>query len=648
MIETNNPEIDVNQLMERVRREASKVSPSGNGLSRPAVATNGIKLPVPLETPPPSLTLSESAPYSDRIAAYLGRAYQKNQVSSWIPALLRGLFRRQGGFNRGILETLGALDEENKNLHRRVEELAGAAQSQNAWLQILAGKRQSEARWRQSTHRRLQDESARIGALQSDNESHHAAAETLEQVRLRQEELRGELQTTREKLQGQDERAGQQLNSLQAAAELALQQIRDLISQGESAGEHLRHLQGIVDRTTQPLQDLQAQSERAGEHLRHLQGMVDRTTQPLQDLQAQSERAAEHLRHLQDVVDRTTPPLQDLQAQSERAGEHLRRLQDVVDRATQHLEDLQAQGDRSAEHLRNLQGEVERRQQNLHLLQEMLVRVEDRQINDSIYTKGELSYFGILVRRCLEALPLKNGAPADGPVSSQIDAEERHALDSLYLTFENQFRGSRSAIKERVRFYLPAVREVAAGTPARPILDLGCGRGEWLELLGEEGLETHGVDLNRMMVAECAERGLNVTGADALEYLRSLADASQGAVTGFHIIEHLPLETLVALIAETRRVLHPGGLAIFESPNCKNLMVGASNFNIDPTHRNPVYPETARFMLSAHGFERLEIAYLSPVDTSAVADVETVHPIMRELLYGPQDFAVLGRKPGAS
>ena len=113
---------------------------------------------------------------------------------------------------------------------------------------------------------------------------------------------------------------------------------------------------------------------------------------------------------------------------------------------------------------------------------------------------------------------------------------------------------------------------------------------------------------------------------DAIEFLRNLPDRSQGAVTGFHIIEHLPLEVLIQLLMHSRRVLKPGGIAIFESPNCKNLMVGACNFNIDPTHRNPVFPETAQFMLETQGFERVTLEYLTPVETPPSATLTKNHP----------------------
>jgi O-antigen chain-terminating methyltransferase len=165
-----------------------------------------------------------------------------------------------------------------------------------------------------------------------------------------------------------------------------------------------------------------------------------------------------------------------------------------------------------------------------------------------------------------------------------------------------------------------------------------------MELLKEQGLEARGVDLNTAMVSQCTARGLDVVHGDALEYLRGLRPNSQGAVTGFHIIEHLPFETLIELFRQARRVLKPGGLVVFESPNCKNLLVGACNFYIDPTHRNPVYPESAEFMLGSQGFEKIRIEYLSPVPNDFAGSSPEL-ATLRDLLYGPQDFGIIAYKP---
>ena len=216
--------------------------------------------------------------------------------------------------------------------------------------------------------------------------------------------------------------------------------------------------------------------------------------------------------------------------------------------------------------------------------------------------------------------------------------------DAFYLAFENQFRGSREDIKERARIYLPYLAKAGVGTADKPVLDLGCGRGEWLELLRESGHTARGVDLNKSMVATCHKLGLAVEQNDAIAYLKLLPAASLGAVTGFHIIEHLPFPILMELIAETCRVLQPGGLAIFESPNCKNLVVGACNFYSDPTHRNPVFPDTAKFILKQVGFSSASILYLTPSPGSPFDQEAPDTAMLHDWFFGPRDFAVIGKR----
>jgi predicted TPR repeat methyltransferase len=288
-------------------------------------------------------------------------------------------------------------------------------------------------------------------------------------------------------------------------------------------------------------------------------------------------------------------------------------------------------------------------EQHVASIQQNLASLEQRYTSDASFIKAELSLQGTLTQCRLDGSAVAGATAAHAATAETVPTPQAdRRLDALYFSFENRFRGSRDEIKDRARFYLPFLEKAKIGSESRPILDLGCGRGEWLELLRENGLTATGVDSNETMVAQCKERQLNVTQADALEFLRNLPDKSQGAVTGLHIIEHLPLEKLVGLLGETLRVLQPEGLAIFESPNCKNLLVGASTFHIDPTHRRPIYPETAQFLLEIQGFERVTLEYLSPINASAVESLEKVLGPVSELLYGPQDFAVIGYKSTAN
>lgn len=221
--------------------------------------------------------------------------------------------------------------------------------------------------------------------------------------------------------------------------------------------------------------------------------------------------------------------------------------------------------------------------------------------------------------------------------------EEDHRLDELYVAFEDRFRGARDEIKDRLRVYLPTVREAEAGTAERPILDLGCGRGEWLEVLKEEGLHGRGIDLNHVMVHDTRARGLDVTECDALACLRSLPPRSVGAVTAFQVIEHISFEVLVEIFDATVCALQPGGVAIFEVPNPQNLLVGACTFYVDPTHIRPLPPDALRFLAEASGLTRVEIRPLHPLTESQLPDSDS--PVTRTLnhyFFGPQDFAVIG------
>ncbi len=257
---------------------------------------------------------------------------------------------------------------------------------------------------------------------------------------------------------------------------------------------------------------------------------------------------------------------------------------------------------------------------------------------------------GLLLEEARKRLP----APLDNTQLTAFADEADHLLNAMYVSFEDRFRGDRADIKQRVAVYLPMIEAAQVGTLDAPIVDVGCGRGEWLELLKERSLTARGVDLNRIMVNECRERGFEVVEADALHYLRELPDNSLGAVTGMHIIEHLPLPTLIALLDESLRVLRPGGLAIFETPNPENLVVGACNFYMDPTHRNPLPPPMVEYLVEARGFVRVEIRrwrqglqdslQFLPAETSGATELNPLIRMAKDYYFAAPDYAVLGYK----
>jgi SAM-dependent methyltransferase len=182
--------------------------------------------------------------------------------------------------------------------------------------------------------------------------------------------------------------------------------------------------------------------------------------------------------------------------------------------------------------------------------------------------------------------------------------------DSFYRAFEDRHRGSRELIKSRLRAYTPFIQPLAALYSPAAALDLGCGRGEWLELLGETGFDAHGVDLDAGMLAACRERGLRVELADALATLRALPADSTALVSAFHVVEHLDFGDVQTLVREALRVLRPGGLLILETPNPENLVVGSSSFYLDPSHIRPIPPELLSFVAEHIGFHRNKVVRL--------------------------------------
>jgi O-antigen chain-terminating methyltransferase len=238
-------------------------------------------------------------------------------------------------------------------------------------------------------------------------------------------------------------------------------------------------------------------------------------------------------------------------------------------------------------------------------------------------------------------------APFDEPQLRKLSGEREAMNEALYSEFEAQFRGRWDDIKKRVSEYLPAIRAANAGTAARPVLDLGSGRGEWLVALRDDGLTARGVEISHAFVDKAKSIGLEVIEGDCLEELRKLPDQSLGAVTGLHIVEHLPFATLLSLLRESLRVLAPGGVVIFETPNCENLLVGACQFYLDPTHLRPLHPETLRFLVEAAGFSQVEIRRLHPVSEEHhfPNDGSALVQRLNHAFYGAQDYAIVAVRP---
>jgi SAM-dependent methyltransferase len=219
-----------------------------------------------------------------------------------------------------------------------------------------------------------------------------------------------------------------------------------------------------------------------------------------------------------------------------------------------------------------------------------------------------------------------------------------------YFAFESRMRGSTELIRERQSVYLDDFRAAA------PVLDIGCGRGEFLSLLQEAGVEARGIDVDYEMVAHCRDEGLEVEQADALSHLASLEDDSLGGIFCAHVLEHLTPPALFRLLELAVAKLRPGGVFAAETPNPLSL-VALANFTADLSHDRPLHPATLSFLARQAGFRKVELRFLSEPSeaerlrlvplpegrdlASAKDALDANVNRLNDVVFGPQDYAVL-------
>lgn len=296
------------------------------------------------------------------------------------------------------------------------------------------------------------------------------------------------------------------------------------------------------------------------------------------------------------------------------------------------------------DHLNIVDNNIQELEQQITAVDTRFQGVNERHFSNDSYLKNDLMQQKRLISLFLEEARQRLPEPFNQEQLQTFVSEDQHLLDAFYLAFEDHFRGTREDIVNRLKVYLPLIEKANVGTPDAPILDVGCGRGEWLELLRESGYTARGLDINRVMIEQCQARGLEVIAGDVIDYLASLPDNSLGAVTGFHIIEHLPFKMLMRLFSETVRVIKPQGLVIFETPNPDNVLVGSNTFYLDPTHINPLPSPTIKFMAETCGLYNTQIITLHPYPENAKINGQGVAERFNDLFYGPQDYAVVGYK----
>jgi O-antigen chain-terminating methyltransferase len=243
--------------------------------------------------------------------------------------------------------------------------------------------------------------------------------------------------------------------------------------------------------------------------------------------------------------------------------------------------------------------------------------------------------FERLIHAQLRLVRQRAAVAAPAPAPPAVTVPERPPID--WLAFAERFRGSREYVQQRQRIYVPRFEG------CRAVLDLGCGRGEFLELMREAGIPARGIDEVAEAVALCRSRGLEAEQAEIFSHLAGLPDASLDGIFCAQVIEHLAPERVLELVRLAAAKLQRGGLLLVETPNPESLAIFTTHFYLDPTHRRPVPPALTVFYLEEAGFGGSEVQRFAPEALPGLSDLPES---FRQAFFAGLDYAVFARKLG--
>jgi len=298
-------------------------------------------------------------------------------------------------------------------------------------------------------------------------------------------------------------------------------------------------------------------------------------------------------------------------------------VQSLQEQVRDAQEAARADRDRQSAHeaaSQKLQAQIAQAHQMIIAVGQELERAQHRAAMAESANANSMRDLGDTLRRDLDsvrsqlsglATALDRAVASSAGATTSVPASVAALEEGFYPMLEKHFRGSRQDVTRR----LSAYRESVDAMPQGAVVDLGCGRGEWLELLASWGREAIGVDSNALFIAELRGRNLRVEESDATQWLQHQPDSSLAGVTVFHVVEHLPFGAVLRLMMESHRVLKPGGVLVVETPNPENLEVATQTFWLDPTHQRPMPVALVELAARYCGFAQSKVLRLNPPES---------------------------------
>jgi O-antigen chain-terminating methyltransferase len=426
----------------------------------------------------------------------------------------------------------------------------------------------------------------------------------------------------------------------------------------EALNEHNRTLVSLASQTTAELEF--ARSQMTAE----LESARSQTREQVESVRSETGELSRHMsEHLNGIVPRAFADLRTefrtkLQAQFAEIIAEARELKDI----RRHWPELRADWDRKVaaneiQFLRSvadLQGAIQHRTTLMESNFREMLASQHKQYEGALeranfdmqkrfwseISKAREEYERMIHNelRLIRQRAVSATAGAAAPVSAMPSADSSESTPNFdYGRFAERFRGSEEYVRKGVEFYLPFF----AG--CQNVLDIGCGRGEFLELMHENGVPAKGIELSEESVRLCTEKGLDVEVADLFAYLASQPEQEFDGIFSSQVVEHLDPRTLPDMISLCASRLRRGGVLAIETPNPECLAIFATHFFLDPTHTRPVPHPLMAFYMEEAGLGQIEVHKLSPaIDT--MPELASLPEDFRNKFFGGLDYAIIGRR----